>query len=262
VEPILIPLAANAAHPFPFISDLGLNLAVRVTEPGRRNRRFVRIKVPANGSRWVPLEQVIADNLSALFPRALELACFFFRVTRGAKDDPWADQVADEYADLSPGAIIGLVTAELTARRYAGVVRLEVSADMPESLRGWLATQLGADPADVIAPAGLLSLGDLTGLPVEGHAGQRYPAHEPTTHPRLRSLDRADPSAIFDEIRRGDIAAPVVLRGGNGHGRSRRLRDRPRFNPRCRRPHRRPPAPARRRRQGMRSRGCPGSFGL
>jgi len=55
VEPILIPLAANAAHPFPFISDLGLNLAVRVTEPGRRNRRFVRIKVPANGSRWVPL---------------------------------------------------------------------------------------------------------------------------------------------------------------------------------------------------------------
>ena len=208
------------------------------------------------------LKQVIADNLSALFPRALELACFFFRVTRGAKDDPWADQVADEYADLSPGAIIGLVTAELTARRYAGVVRLEVSADMPESLRGWLATQLGADPADVIAPAGLPSLGDLTGLPVEGHAGHGYPAHEPTTHPRLRSLDRADPSAIFDEIRRGDIAAPVVLRGGDGHGRSRRLRDRPRFNPRCRRPHRRPPAPARRRRQGMRSRGCPGSFGL
>jgi polyphosphate kinase len=214
VEPILIPLAADAAHPFPFISNLGLNLAVLVTEPGRRNRRFVRIKVPANRPRWVPLpdragwvplEQVIADNLSALFPRAPELACFFFRVTRGAKDDPWTDQVADEYADLSPGAIIGMVTAELTARRYAGVVRLEVSADMPESLRGWLATQLGADPADVIAVPGLLSLGDLTGLPVDGRAGQRYPPHEPVTHPRLRNLDRADPSAIFDEIRRGDI---------------------------------------------------------
>ena len=78
VEPILVPLAADAAHPFPFISNLGLNLAVQVTEPGRRNRRFVRIKVPANSPRWVPLpahagwvplEQVIACNLGALFRR-------------------------------------------------------------------------------------------------------------------------------------------------------------------------------------------------
>ena len=55
VEPILIPLAADAAHPFPFIGNLGLNLAVLVTGPGCRNRRFVRIKVPANWPRWVPL---------------------------------------------------------------------------------------------------------------------------------------------------------------------------------------------------------------
>lgn len=214
VEPILTPLAADAAHPFPFISNLGLNLAVLVTEPGRRIRRFVRIKVPASRPRWVPLpghagwvplEQVIADNLSLLFPRALELACFFFRVTRGAKDDPWTDQVVDEDADLSPGAIIGMVTAELTARKYAGVVRLEVGTDMPAGLRGWLATQLGADPADVIAIPGLLSLGDLMDLPVDGHAGQRDPPHQPVTHPRLRSLVSTDPSAVFDEIRRGDI---------------------------------------------------------
>jgi polyphosphate kinase len=214
VEPILIPLAADAAHPFPFISNLGLNLAIRVTEPGRRNPGFVRIKVPANRPRWVPLpddagwvplEQVMADNLSTLFPRGLELACSFFRVTRGAKDDPWTDQVADEDAELSPGAIIEMVTAELTARKYAGVVRLEVSADMPEELRNWLATQLGTHPADVIATPGLLSLGDLMGLPVEGHAEQRDPPFEPVTHPRLRNLDRNDPSAVFDEIRRGDI---------------------------------------------------------
>ena len=214
VEPILTPLAADAGHPFPFISNLGLNLAVLVTQPGRRNRRFVRIKVPPNRPRWVPLpdqagwvplEQVIADNLSTLFPGASELACSFFRVTRGAKDDPWADQAGDEEADLSPGAIIGMVTAELTARKYAGVVRVEVSPDMPAGLRGWLATQLDADPADVIAAPGLLSLEDLTGLPVAGHAEQRDPPHEPVTHPRLRNLSRADPSAIFDEIRRGDI---------------------------------------------------------
>jgi polyphosphate kinase len=162
--------------------------------------------VPLPGhAGWVPLEQVIADNLGALFPRASELAWSFFRVTRGAKDDPWADQVAGGDVDLSPGAIIEMVTAELTARKYAGVVRLEVGAGMPASLRDWLAAQLGADPDDVIATPGLLSLGDLMELPVADHAEQRYPPHEPVTHPRLRNLDRNDPSAIFDEIRRGDI---------------------------------------------------------
>ena len=213
-EPILIPLAADAAHPFPFISNLGLNLAVLITEPGHRNRRFVRIKVPASRPRWVPLpdhagwvplEQVIAGNLSVLFPRATEPASSFFRVTRGAKDDPWADQAGNEDVDLSPGAIIGMVTAELTARKYAGVVRVEVSAGTPAGLRDWLAAQLGVGHAEVIATAGLLSLADLNDLPVTGHADQRDPPHEPATHPRLRDLDRTDPSAIFDEIRRGDI---------------------------------------------------------
>jgi polyphosphate kinase len=217
VEPILTPLAADAAHPFPFISNLGLNLAVQVTDPGRHRSRFVRIKVPANrprwvplpggenGAGWVPLEQVIAANLSVLFPRATGLTCSFFRVTRGAKDDPWTDLAGDEDADLSPGAIIGMVTTELTARKYAGVVRMEVSADMPEDLQHWLAAQLGAGPDDILVTQGLLSLGDLMRFPAEGFPDQRDPPHEPVTHPRLRQLDCADPAAIFREIRRGDI---------------------------------------------------------
>jgi polyphosphate kinase len=214
VEPILTPLAADAAHPFPFISNLGLNLAVQVTEPDRHRSRFVRIKVPTNRPRWVPLperagwvplEQVIAANLEVLFPKATGLTCSFFRVTRGAKDDPWTDLVGDEDPDLSPGALIGMVTAELTARKYAGVVRLEVSADMPEELQHWLAAQLGAGPEDILVTQGLLSLCDLMRLPVEGFAELREPPHEPVTHPRLRQLDRSDTAAIFEEIRRGDI---------------------------------------------------------
>ena len=98
VEPILTPLAVDASHPFPFISNLGLNLAVEVKETKKKRNRFVRIKVPANRPRWVPLpdnagfvplEQVIASNLKLLFPKAAGLECYFFRVTRGAKDDPW-----------------------------------------------------------------------------------------------------------------------------------------------------------------------------
>ena len=214
VEPILTPLVADAAHPFPFISNLGLNLAVQVTEPGRQRSRFVRIKVPPNRPRWVPLpdqggwvplEQVIAANLDVLFPRATGLTCSFFRVTRGAKDDPWDDLAGDEDADLSPGAIIGLVTTELNARKFAGVVRLEVSANMPEDLRLWLAAQLGAGPEDILVTQGLLSLGDLMRLPVEGFPDHRDAPHEPVTHPRLRQLDLSNPAAIFLEIRHGDI---------------------------------------------------------
>ncbi len=113
IDPILTPLAVDAAHPFPFISNLGLNLAVQVRESGRPRDRFVRIKVPPNRSRWVklpggeaivPLEQVIALNLPAMFPAASEVRCSFFRVTRGAKDDPWTELEGEEETDFSPGA--------------------------------------------------------------------------------------------------------------------------------------------------------------
>jgi polyphosphate kinase len=214
IEPILTPLVVDGAHPFPFVSNLGLNLAVRVTEEGRRRPRFVRIKVPANRPRWipldgdagwVPLEQVIRANLPVLFPRAKQLQTHFFRVTRGAKDDPWTDQVTDEEADLTPGAIIGMVTAELTMRKFAGATRLQVSADMPKELQSWLASQLKADPDDIQQNVGLLALCDLSKLPVEGHSELRDAPHEPVTHPRLQDLEQGRPAAIFDEMRRGDI---------------------------------------------------------
>jgi polyphosphate kinase len=215
VEPILTPLAVDASHPFPFISNLGLNIAVEVTESKKKRNRFVRIKVPANRPRWVPvpggggyvpLEQVISSNVKLLFPKAAGLKCYLFRVTRGAKDDPWERVYQeDDEAELAPGSIIGMVTAELTARKFAGVTRLKMSADTPKKLQRWIAEQLNADAQDIMLTEGLLGLADLMGFQLEGYPELRNPPHEPTTHPRLRHLELSGPTEIFSEICRGDI---------------------------------------------------------
>lgn len=213
VEPILTPLAVDIGHPFPFISNLSLNLAV-VLHPRDNRSLFVRLKVPPNRPRWipvpgggfVPLEQVIAHNLERLFPGDWPCECHFFRVTRGAKDDPWDRlPLGEGDQDLAPGSLIGMVSAELTARRFAGVVRLQVDADMPESLRLWIAAQLDADPADIVTMGNLLSVTDLVKFQPAGYPELRDPPHQPVTHPRLIQLEPADTSAIFREIRAGDI---------------------------------------------------------
>lgn len=214
VEPILTPLAVDAGHPFPFISSLGLNLAVMLHSQGSPRTRFVRIKVPPNRPRWVPvqggghvpLEQVIANNLETILPAGSSWECHYFRLTRGAKDDPW-DRLSmeDLETELAPGSLIGMVTAELSARRFAGVVRLEVSADMPESLRHWIATDVGADFADIVAIDAPLALTDLVAFQPDGYPELRDPPHKPVTHPRLRHLDAADTGGIFRQIRAADI---------------------------------------------------------
>ena len=214
VEATLTPLSVDVGHPFPFIRNLGLNLAIRLKDSNHKKPRFIRIKLPPNRPRWVPvpgggcvpLEQVIAANLGQLFPHAKQIECYQFRLTRGAKDDPW-DRIplTDEEPDFLPGSIIGMVTAELTARKFAGVVRLQVSADMPEDLKQWLTEQLDADPADVIVWGSFMGLTDLVKLQPEGFPELRDAPHKPVTHPRFKKMDTRDTGAIFAEIRRGDI---------------------------------------------------------
>ncbi len=104
VEPILIPLAVDGAHPFPFISTLGINIALQVKDKKKKNPRFVRIKVPPNRPRWVPLsgggfvplEQIIIANIKNLFPAAKEVSSYLFRVimthgTDSLKMKSWRD---------------------------------------------------------------------------------------------------------------------------------------------------------------------------
>lgn len=211
VLPILTPLAVDAEHPFPFISGLGLNLAVTLAD--KRRKRFVRIKVPANRSRWVavpgggvvPLEQVIAANLGELFPRERVAGVHYFRLTRGVETEDQLGRAVDEGESASPGSIIRQVTDELKARRFAGVVRLQVSADMPAELQRWLAAQVGATADDIYQSDTFLRLSDLLELAPEGYEHLRYPVHRPVTAPRLEEVDGHSPAAFFAEIRRGDI---------------------------------------------------------
>ena len=215
VLPILTPLAVDAAHPFPFISNLSFNLAIIITRPDGRTR-FVRLKVPANRDRWValpdergfvPLEQVIAHNLNLLFPKASAIDTYFFRVTRAAKDNPWdRAQLNDKLAhEIDPGCIIGMVTAELNYRKFAGIVRLEVSESMPDELRDWLVEQLDTAPSLVMPPRGLLCCADLLGFKVNGKNELRDIPHVPRTHQRLRKINSYDHDSFFAEIKKKDL---------------------------------------------------------
>lgn len=219
VQPILTPLAVDAQHPFPFISSLGLNLAVQIPEKKKGQKRFVRIKVPNNRPRWVPLpenkgvvplEQVIAGNLQQLFPNAEAdtIKTYLFRVTRGAEAEEIVPQELNESdpdTPLMPGSIIRQVTNELKARRFAGVVRLQVDPEMPEKLQKWLAAQLQIHWDDVYPTEYFIGLRDLSSLKVEEYDHLSYPVHQPVTPPRLRDLQPENGKSIFEKIRRGDI---------------------------------------------------------
>jgi polyphosphate kinase len=213
VLPILTPLAVDAEHPFPFISNLGLNLAITVRE-AKGKERFVRLKVPANRTRWVPLsdgsgfvplEQVIAANLGQLFPGAA-IDAHLFRVTRAARGDDGEAAGADAQTGvLEPGSIIRQVTNDLKARRFAGEVRLQVTKGTPKKVRQFLIQQLKLDEVDIAIDDHFLGMADLMRFSAVGNAALRFPPHVGVTHSRLRNLMASDSSSIFEEIRRGDI---------------------------------------------------------
>ncbi|MCB1217967.1 polyphosphate kinase 1 [bacterium] len=216
IKPLLTPLAVDAEHPFPFISNLGLNLAVRVRDTKKDRKRFVRIKVPGNRPRWVLLpegrglvllEDIIAENLDQLFPGTASIEVYTFRVTRGADSDDTEGEGEEHLVpeDVIPGSIIDQVTNELRARRFAGVVRLQVQNSMPDKLVSWLADQLGAADDDIYVCESLLGKSDLLSLPTEGVEGHRLPEHLAVNHPRLSMVDSGNPEEVFAEIRRGDI---------------------------------------------------------
>jgi len=204
IFPVLTPLAVDPGHPFPYISNLSLNLAVLVRDPLRRRQSFARIKVPPllprfvvlpDGARFVPLEQVIADNLQALFPGMEIAGHHVFRVTRDAD----LDDVDSEAEDL-----LAAIQVELRRkRRRARGVRLEVEPGMSPSVLPLLIDELELSAGDVYTIDRLLGLNDLMMLTSLDRPDLKPEPWTPTTQPRLGGA--AEAADFFAGIRAGDV---------------------------------------------------------
>ncbi|MES1245394.1 MAG: polyphosphate kinase 1 [Acidobacteriota bacterium] len=203
--PILTPLAFDPAHPFPFISNLSLSLAVCVKEPGDSELRFARIKAPHILPRWlqvpqtlryVALEEVIAHNLERLFPGMEIVSSHPFRVTRNA-DVQRNEEEADD--------LLEAIQEELRERRFATVVRLEVGSGMPDWMLQLLFEELEVGEQEVFAIDGLLALKDLMSLAGAPLPSLRYRSWAPITHPRLQPPEPGEEVDIFGAIAGGDI---------------------------------------------------------
>jgi polyphosphate kinase len=203
VFPVLTPLAVDPGHPFPYISDLSLNLAVLLAAPDSDRRLFARVKVPNSlprfvqlrGShRWVPLEQVIAAHLDVLFPGLDVHEHHVFRVTRNA-DLTVKEGEADD--------LLAAVETELRRRRFGNAIRLEVAADATAEVRELLVRELDLDLDDVYERSALLGLSDLWQIYDINRPDAKDPPWTPITEPRL--VDDGRDESIFDELRKGDL---------------------------------------------------------
>ena len=202
VLPTLTPLTFDPAHPFPFISNLSLSMAVLTRRPGDDEPTFSRVKIPENrprflnvdDGRFVPVEEVVAANLELLFPDVEIVEHAMFRVTRNAEVRR-NEEIAEDLIEAIEGV--------LRERRFATVVRLEVAAGMSQRARDVLIDQLDVEPADVIERTGLLDYSDLFELVALERPNLKPEPWTPQPHPRL--ADPSENGSIFEEIRRDDL---------------------------------------------------------
>jgi polyphosphate kinase len=212
IFPVLTPLAVDPGHPFPYVSNLSLSLAVEVRDPIQGTVHFARVKVPERLSRWVPvpgrahhyvpLEQVIGENLEALFSGMDIAGWYAFRVTR------YSDL---EFTNLEdPDDLLASIEERVFERRFGEVIRLEIQDDMPGHLRALLLEELrDADfpakttlaEADIEEAGHLLDVSDLLELSSLDIADLRDPPFTPSVPPELRDPDRS----IFEVIRERDL---------------------------------------------------------
>ncbi|MBT8084426.1 MAG: polyphosphate kinase 1 [Woeseia sp.] len=204
VVPLITPLAIDEAHPFPFVSNMSINLLLRVHDETEKEPHLIRIKVPISErtprflridgeDRFVALEEVIANNLDLLLPGATILSLGFFRVTRNA---------IVERDEESANDLLEMIEAELRERRFAPVVRLEVSPNLSNDLQQYLAKELGlSHREDIYVVPDLFGARDLMQLAGIDRPDLKFSRFEPASHPRLVN----SPSIMAELDERGPI---------------------------------------------------------
>jgi len=204
IFPVLTPLSVDPGHPFPYISNLSLNLIVRVGDPVNGVERVARVKVPPllprfvvmpDGERFVALEQIIAAQLATLFPDMVIGEHYAFRVTRNA-DLALEEDEADD--------LLAAVEMELRRRRFGRAVRLEVGADISDDMRDMLVHELDLGPEDRYEIAAPLDLGGLWGVYELDRPDLHEQAWAPMTPPRLANAGN-EPADLFAVLRERDV---------------------------------------------------------
>jgi polyphosphate kinase len=205
IFPVLTPLSVDPAHPFPYISDLSLNLAALVRDPMTGVRRFARVKVPPllprfvalpDGERFVPLEDVIAAHLDRLFPGMEIVSHHAFRVTRDADVEVEEDEAGD---------LLEAIQSVLRRRRRgASPVRLEVDETMTPEVLSLLRRELDLEEAEVFVTSGPLDLADVWFFYGLDRPELKLEPWVPVTQPRLAN-GGGEPPDVFRAIRGGDI---------------------------------------------------------
>jgi len=206
IFPVLTPLAVDPAHPFPYISNLSLNLAVVVGDSDDGTTHVARIKVPPllqrfvplpDGRRFVPLEQVIAAHLSHLFPQMEIVSQHPFRLTRNADYELQGDEAED---------LLEAVQTILQQRRRSPLaVRLETDSHMGDEVRNLLVRELELDADDVYPIEGPLDLGGLWDLYALDRGDLKYSPWRPVTPPALSAAPGESPPSIFRILRSRDV---------------------------------------------------------
>ena len=200
IFPVLTPLAVDPAHPFPYISNLALNLAVLVRNPTNDERRFARVKMPANFARVIPtgqadrfvlLEEAVRTHLPRLFPGMEIEGSHVFRVTRNA-DLSLDDEDAED--------LLVAVEVELRRRRFGRAVRLEVQDDIPDDVLRLLLEELELSRDDVDRHQTFLDFTALNQLAVLDRPMHRHRPWPPVTAGRLVAAAENGRS-MFDVIR-------------------------------------------------------------
>ncbi|GGK96665.1 polyphosphate kinase [Salinibacterium xinjiangense] len=209
IFPVLMPLAVDPAHPFPYISGLSLNLSIRVRSPKNRKEEFARLKVPQNLPRFVqlpddksgllrfiPLEDLISNHLGDLFPGMEILEHHEFRVTRN--EDLEVDE--DESDNL-----LKALEKQILNRRFGPPIRLEITDDMDEVTLGLLMSELDITEQEVYRLPAPLDLGGLFQLTKIDEPKLKYPRHVPTTAVALLPSEPNATPNIFASIAKQDI---------------------------------------------------------